>query len=153
MSPLKLTEFDEALKSALAWLAGRDRSEHELRERLKAQGSTAETSGAVIESLIERGIVDDLRLASRLVEQAASTKGVLRIRLELQKRRICEATANAALDALDGQFELKLAKDLLNERFAGSREVGRASRFLARRGFAEEAVREAVEQHFQLPDS
>ena len=150
MSQPDRSEYKKALESATRWLARRDYSEKELKEKLTGLGSTAETRDAVVHHLKACGFINDLQLASRLVEQSADTKGKRRIRLELEKRGIPEAASNSVLSALGDELELDRAKRLLQERFAGSSDVGRAARLLARRGFEEEVVQAAVEQHFEL---
>lgn len=146
------SEYEEALKSAETWLARRDYSEHELKEKLKALGSTADTLDAVIHHLKARGVVDDLNLANRLVEKSAGSKGKRRIRLELERRGIPGEALNPALNALSDELELDQAKRLLKERFAGSSDAGRAARLLSSRGFEEEVVKAAIERHFESLD-
>ena len=153
MRQLDQPDYEETLESATGWLARRDYSEHELREKLRAHGSTAATLEAVVQRLREGGFVDDLQLATRLVEQSAGTKGKRRIRLELEKRGVAEEASNSALSALSDELEIDQAKRMLQERFAGSSDAGRAARLLARLGFEEEVVQTAIEEHFELLDS
>jgi SOS response regulatory protein OraA/RecX len=124
-----------ALAVANQSLSRRDRSEHELRERLEAGGvRPAERDDAV--GVLERaGLVDDTRFAiSRATALAGRGYGDAAIRSDLEQRGVEGGAVEAALGSLEPERERAVREA---ERLGGG---VRAARALARRGFDLEAL-------------
>ena len=135
----------------LDWLARRDRSERELRERLRSWDTDPEETEAVMAYLFERGLVDDRAFADKLREWHCRSDpvGPARLVQKLRRRGLAPDLASAAAEPLrDHDIQLELAGRLLHKRLpallrlAPEPRTRRFRAYLARRGFAEAVVRE-----------
>jgi regulatory protein len=140
--------FDDAERRALRLLAGRPRSAAELRARMGRWGVDAVTAGGVVERLAELGHLDDRRLAAAVAEIRRSQGfGRLRTKAELARLAVEDAAAASALAVLP-EDELPDAERAVRRRFGpppyDDRTARRAAGFLARRGFAADAVAAAI---------
>ncbi|HEY7258545.1 MAG TPA: regulatory protein RecX [Gaiellales bacterium] len=140
--------FDDAEQRALRLLARRPRSVAELRARMSEWGVDDVTAAGVVERLAELGQVDDRRLAAAVAESRhAQGYGRRRTRAELARLAVGDPAAEAAL-ALVPDDELPDAVRIVERRFGAppydDRTARRAVGFLARRGFAPDAVAAAV---------
>ncbi|MBM4117694.1 hypothetical protein FJ251_08100 [bacterium] len=133
------------LARALDWLAARDRSEREIRERLARWGLADAEGAALLATLRERGLVDDGRLAERICDwhDRHDPLGPLRLRERLARRGIAAADGEAAIAARAPEaVQLALAERLLARRGAALAALPpaqgrrRLHDFLARRGFS-----------------
>jgi regulatory protein len=136
----------DPLHAAVAALARRDLTEHELRERLAGQGIEAEEREQVLTRLREAGYVNDARVAAERTERlAARGRGDEAIRAELVRRGIAEDVVAGALAALEPERER--AARLL----APGSDPAAQARALARRGFSEESIELALVDVAQPP--
>ncbi|MBB3141982.1 regulatory protein RecX [Halomonas organivorans] len=135
---------------AIRLLARREYARAELRERLAAKGHEAEAVEACLAELAEQGLQSDERFAeSFLRSRVARCQGPVRIRAELSRRGIDDATAKAAFIEAGGEVDwFELAAEALSRRFSGPgegpRERARRERFLAGRGFDFDQLRHAL---------
>lgn len=134
-----------ALARVLHWLAARDRSAREIRERLAQWGVPAAEAAAVLETLGARGFVNDAALAERICDwhDRHDPLGPLRLRERLARRGIAAADGEAAIAARAPEaVQRALAERLLERRgraLAGLPAALRRRRLhdlLARRGFS-----------------
>jgi len=141
----------DPLARALDWLARRDRSERELRDRLRQWGAEPEEVEAVMAKLSERGLVDDRAFADKLRDWHCrhDPVGPLRFSQKLRQRGVTGETAAAATEPLrDLDLQRELARGLLLKRLPSllalepEARTRRMRGYLARRGFAEAVVRE-----------
>lgn len=125
----------EALGVAARALRARDRSTAELGARLARAGVAAPVQEDALATLERAGLVDDARFArSRAEALAERGYGDEGIRWDLERHGVGTAIAAEAVAALEPEAERASA-------IIRSRGAGRATAaFLARRGFAEEAV-------------
>lgn len=129
----------EALGAATAALRTRDRSAAEVVERLAARGLAPGERERALGTLVRAGLVDDARFASgRAAALAGRGAGDALIRDDLEHRGVGDEQIDAALAGLDP--ELERAARLVAARGAGAK----TARYLASRGFPEEAVEAAV---------
>lgn len=128
-----------ALALATRSLHRRDRSEHELRERLAADGIGAVHRDAAVDVLERAGLVDDARFAaSRAAGLARRGYGDAAIRYDLERRGVAGDAIAAALGSLEPEHERA-------RREAARRGGGRrAALALARRGFDRDALESLV---------
>lgn len=124
---------------ALRALRHRDLAVAELDARLERAGFSEAEREATVERLADAGLVDDARLAaSRAEALAARGHGDAAIRWDLERRGVRPEEVEAALTRLDPERERAV-------RIVAERGYGPATaRFLARRGFDEDAVDAAV---------
>jgi regulatory protein len=143
--------------AALALLAGRDFSRHELTGRLLRKGYDA----AVVETVVQ-GLVDDCLLQeSRYVEQfvgqhARKGQGPARIRHELRERGVDRETVDAALAAGEVDW-VQRAREARRRKFGAAlpldrRERAKQARFLQYRGFSPDQIRAALGPGDDDPD-
>jgi regulatory protein len=146
----------KARDAALSLLSYRARTSVELKRRLKRKGFDDEVAAATVERLDRLGVVDDAAFAESFVRDRVRLRphGVRRLGQELRAKGVDEDVARAAIAEVmerEGANELDLAraaaarwKPRPNEDPAAARR--RLTGFLARRGFAGDAVREVVRE-------
>jgi regulatory protein len=128
-----------AVDTALRAVARREQSTAELDRRLERRGVAAGLREETVGRLEAVGLVDDVRFARRLAESLAERgHGDAAIRWRLERDGIGAETAADALASLAP--ELERARLIVAARGAGPR----TARQLARCGFGEEAVEEAL---------
>jgi len=145
---------NRGLHAALDLLSRRDRSEAEVRRRLREKGIADTEIDAVLARLRELNYLDDRRLAERIVAAALSTgRGYgVRLALDLAKRGIPRDISDETLSRLAGEYDQQdLVRDLLTRKFpafdpatADNREKARVMNYLLRRGFSRSAVYDAM---------
>ena len=106
-----------AMGRALNLLGYRARSEAEIRDRLQRYGYVGETIDIVILRLNELGYLDDAEFARLKAREKARRYGPRRVSIELRKSGVGES----------------LAREVVEEEFAGRSEVGEARSAAARR--------------------
>jgi SOS response regulatory protein OraA/RecX len=128
-----------AVETALRAVARRDQSSAELRRRLERRRVAPADREGALDALARVGLVDDARYAVRRAESLAERGyGDAAIRWRLEREGVLRAEVAAALAALEP--EVVRARQLVAARGAGPR----AARKLARRGFGEDAIEEAL---------
>ena len=135
---------------ALAYrlLAGRDRTEHEIRAALGTEGiRTPEVVADIVETLRRQGYLDDRRLTTAFMQYAAKHRpgGPHLARRKLRKAGVSEEIIEEEIrEALPPERERELAEALARKKRRGATDrikaVRRVHGFLARRGFSESVV-------------
>jgi SOS response regulatory protein OraA/RecX len=129
----------EALDVAVRALRHRDRSRATLRERLARAGVGRAACEDALETLTRSGIVDDERFArARASSLAARGSGDALISADLLAAGVAEETAAAAIG------ELEPERDRAAGVVAVRGETMSTARWLARRGFNEDAIEAAL---------
>jgi SOS response regulatory protein OraA/RecX len=129
----------EALSWAVRALRRRDLSRHTLEERLRNAGMTAEERRAALTTLERAGLVDDGRFASaRAAGLAERGYGDEAIRWTLEREGIDPELARLSIAALAPEQDRAAA--VVEQRGGGPATAA----YLARRGFAEEAVADVL---------
>jgi SOS response regulatory protein OraA/RecX len=128
-----------ALDVAGRALTRRDLSEKRMRERLARAGIAPAGTEEMVGTLRGLGVLDDRRFAAaRAAALAERGLGDEAVRFDLERQGVDAAVLEAALRALEPERERA-------ERIVSSRGGGAATaRYLARRGFGEEAVEAAA---------
>jgi regulatory protein len=118
------------------------RTEADLEARLVALGYRRETAAATVARCRELGWVGDRALAhERARALRARGAGSLRIEADLAARGLPDGLVAAAVEASrEGEPEIEWARRALR----GTRDLARAWRFLAGRGFAEDVIVELL---------
>jgi SOS response regulatory protein OraA/RecX len=134
---------EEALAVATRALRTRDLSERRLAERLERAAVAPAAVAASLEALSGAGLVDDARFAANRAEALASRGyGDAAIRHDLERQGVVQELVEAALEALEG--EVGRARRLVERRGSGPK----SARYLASRGFGEDAVEAALGADF-----
>ena len=140
-------------------LTRRDMSEREVRSWLAARDVAENDVDEWVERMQRLGYVDDLRMATHLVDKLVARGGKGRgvIVQKLTERGIDRATASEAVSHLDDDSQQQQATELAVARASrmGTLTDEAARRrlhgFLARRGFSSTVIREAVHHALRNP--
>lgn len=128
---------------ALRLLGARDRSEHEVRERLDKRGLESPAIDAIVKRLYRYRYLDDQRFADAMARRGLRRGyGSRRVRLELKKKGIAKALSDSVIGAAF-EDEDALARKTLNRRYKSvpdDKTRARAARFLLQRGFPQRLV-------------
>jgi regulatory protein len=124
-----------ALQTATAALQRRDRSARELEQRLRRRGIAPVERERTLATLQSAGLVDDNRFARERARALASrASGDALIRDDLERRSIGADEIEAALAGLEPEVERAAA--VVSRRGPSAK----TARYLASRGFGEDAV-------------
>lgn len=128
-----------ALGVATRAVAGRDLSEQALRNRLRGAGIAVTAEEEAMRTLRRVGLVDDARFASNRAQALAERgRGDAAIRFDLRRHGLDDEQIEPALASLEP--EPARAERIVARRGGGPR----TARFLAERGFDEDAVEGAL---------
>ena len=103
--------YPHALEAAMKFLALRERSEQEVRARLRRSCYDENTIQRVLGSLSLHDLVSDARFAETWVHARSRKYGKSRIAQELRMKGVSGREAQAALDALPEEEEYRRALD------------------------------------------
>lgn len=136
--------FDEALRIALLHLRSSERFEAEVLARLLDKGVSREAADSVLDHLRSKGLVSDQRAIEAWLHRRSGKRaaGSTLLRAELVARGAPEDIVDRCLAGTVD--EAATASQLVAERFGPRFDRGKAARFLASRGFDEEAIRQAI---------
>ena len=134
---------------ALSFLERSDRTEYEMRQKLKDREYSPEEIDAALEFLKEYHYVDDAEYARRYVRIYSSRKSVRQIRCGLEQKGVDRTLIDRALEETEVDEEAQICAYLLKKGYRpGERMESAAYRkltgALCRRGFSYEAVRRAT---------
>jgi regulatory protein len=139
---------------ALRWMAGRDLTSAQLRERLARRGCAPETIDDVVDRLTGEQVVDDRRVALAAARTARDVKrhGPHRIARSLEQRGIPHDLARDVVAATFSEAdEAALAERALARRLRGAAdaaaELRRLHRYLSRQGFTESVIVSTLKAH------
>ena len=132
-------ESPDPVELATRALRHRDRSAHEIDERLERAGVDEAARAEALATLARLGYVDDERFARTRAEALAGRgQGDRAIRFDLRRHGVDGETADAAIDALEP--ELVRGRKIVERRGA----TPRTARHLAAKGFSREAIDAAL---------
>ena len=151
---LMLRQYRHALDRAVAYLASRARSRHEVETKLLQAGYRPCTVEMVLYKLEREKILDDADFAQQWVEARAGRKlGRSRIAQELRRKGVSAEEAEAALEQIDDDDQLAGAIALAEKAAARikpdeepRKAINRIHAMLARRGYSWDVCKEAVRQ-------
>lgn len=151
---LMLRQYRHALDRAVAYLAARARSRHEVEAKLLQAGYRPCTVEMVLYKLERERILDDADFARQWVEARSARKlGRSRIAQELRRKGVSADEAEEALEAIDEDDQLAGAVALAEKAVArirpgeDPRKAGnRILAMLARRGYSWELSKRALRQ-------
>ena len=141
-------ERDALLAYAFRALGGRALTEAELRGKLEKRSADPVLVQEVLARVQELGYQDDAHVAR--AEGGRHTVGRFRVRQTLKRRGVSEALIQQTVEARDPDQEAQTAQALLERRWPAlaRKRDPRASAyaFLARRGFAGDAIWAAIRE-------
>jgi regulatory protein len=141
-----LNERRTALNKAVACLARREHSAHELRQKLERSGIENQLAVDVVGDLQNQGLVSDQRFAECFIRyRSGKGYGPQRIELELNEKGVDRSSILAAMECSECNW-IQLARDVRIKKFgagqpADYKERARQARFLQYRGFTGDQIR------------
>jgi regulatory protein len=146
-----------AMGRALNLLGYRARSEAEIRDRLKRYGYIRETTDAVVLRLQELGYLDDAAFARLKAREKARRYGPRRVSLELKKSGVRETLAREIVqEEFAGRSEVGEARSAAARRYNGrgsDAEARRVYGFLVRRGYSAEVCAQVAREYREPPEA
>ena len=146
-----------AMGRALNLLGYRARSEAEIRDRLTRYGYIRETTDAVVLRLQELGYLDDAAFARLKAREKARRYGPLRVSLELKKSGVRETLAREVVqEEFAGRSEVGEARSAAARRYNGrgsDAEARRVYGFLVRRGYSAEVCAQVAREYREPPEA
>ena len=152
---LDLEELKKAQSTALKYLSYRDRSEFEIRERLKQKDFSEATIQETVGWLIGLGYLNDERFALNWSRSRIATKkfGEYRLRRELSAKGLASETIEQTLQVVYSEIsEWDLAQSLAQKKLSQLKGVDpksksrRLAQYLQRKGFPSDTVFKTVNQ-------
>lgn len=151
---LMVRQYRQALDRAVAALASRAHSKHELEQKLLRAGYRPCTVEMVLYKLETEGFLDDADFARQWVEARTTRKlGTRRIAQELRHKGVSTDEAEAALAQVDEDEQLTAATALVEKALARAKPgedprktASRITGMLARRGYGWDIARQALEK-------
>lgn len=132
---------------ALALLARREHTRAEMTRKLSPHAESAEQLEQLLDALVARGWLSELRFAESRANALARKFGSRKIEYELKSRGVSAELVGRALEQARAQ-ELEGCRAAWQRKFGvlpqDAAERGRQMRFLAGRGFCAEAVRQVL---------
>jgi len=133
----------------MRFLARREYSRTELHSKLLPHVQEGEDLDAVLDELVARGWLSDVRATTQLVHAKRSRFGAQRIAYELRQKGIPENLINEALPELK-ESELDTANEVWQRKFGkiaqDAKEQGKQIRFLQSRGFSMDVIFKVLRQ-------
>lgn len=139
------------LEYALNLLKIRDRSEGEVRQKMKLKGFFADEAEAVIAKLKETKLLDDARFVSSYVRsQQNMGRGLIRIKFRLQCLKIDDELIKSGLSEVSPEDETERAEELAKRwiKKNSSKENAKEKliRFMMARGFDYGTIKQILEK-------
>lgn len=145
-----------AMGRALNLLGYRARSKGEMRERLTRYGYAGETVGLVVSRLEELGYLDDDEFARLKASEKARRYGPRRVSIELRKSGVGEELARQVVEEeFAGRSEVGEARTAAARRYNGpgsDAEARRVYGFLVRRGYSAEVCAQVAREYREPPE-
>jgi regulatory protein len=144
-----------AMGRALNLLGYRARSESEIRDRLRRYGYVGETIEGVVLRLKELGYLDDAEFARIKAREKARRYGPRRVSVELRKSGVGETLAREVVEEeFAGRSELGEARSAAARRYnerGSDAEARRVYGFLVRRGYSAEVCAQVAREYREPP--
>lgn len=142
--------MEGAWEDLLALLEHRDLSAAEAQAALQRKGHTKTRALAAVREARRLGLLDDARFARSVRDRQTqgAQHGILRVADDLARRGVDDRLVQRVLSEVDDPLRCKDAvRAYIGRRGAPRepRELRRLLSFLARQGYAEESVRDALE--------
>lgn len=135
-----------AYKYVLDYLDRFDRTEMQVRRKLKEKGFDLESRTAAVTKAKDYGYIDDERYAERYVEIHTASKGKRRIKRELIEKGIAEAVVDKILIDVTDEDEscYAVAEKFLRAKKRDEKLRERLFRHLVSRGFGYDDVKSTM---------
>ena len=139
--------YPHALEAAMKYLALRERSQQEVRQRLKRACFDEQTIQRVTDTLALHGLLSDSRFAAQWVNSRSKKYGRSRIAQELRIKGVSGEEMKKALDTLPEEEEYRRAVEQgrkMTRKFQN--DIQKITQALMRRGYGYRLARKAAEE-------
>lgn len=138
----------------LRMLTAAPRTRADLAATLAKRGVPEDAAERVLERLVEVGLVDDFAYAHAWVRSRHAGRGLARraLEYELRRRGVADDVIAAAIDELEPDQELAMARTLVERKLPSTRGLDRQRRvrrlvsMLARKGYPQGTALRVVEE-------
>jgi regulatory protein len=134
---------------ALAYLARREHTPHELAGKLQHAGYAEDDIKTVVDELSQRGWLSSQRFAENFVSQKQTKFGNQKLAFELRQKGVEESVVQQTL-AEAKETELERAREVWRKKFgilpSDQKEKARQIRFLQSRGFSLQVILQAIDR-------
>ena len=135
-----MDELTKAKKRALYLLTDMDRTEKELRDRLKKAGFSEDTIARTMEYVRSFGYIDDRKCAAKFIDFAKEKKSRMRIVYDLTQKGISRDIIDEAFESAGEWDERHLIRTLAEKKLrnmdtADPASYTKVASYLARKGF------------------
>lgn len=137
--------YPHALEAAMKFLALRERSEGEVRSRLKRSCYDPATIARVIDTLTAHQLISDARFAEGWAQSRSRKYGKSRISQELRIKGVSREEAQAALDSISEEDELRQAREQAIKLARRMEEPKKIFQALLRRGYSYAIAKKAID--------
>ena len=147
-SDIQAEVIRQAEKKALKLLTISDRTEFQLREKLREGGFPPEAVDDAVEYVRSFHYIDDRRYAEAFIRSRKDEKSLFELRMELRKRGVGEDLADEVLQ--EAEIDERAVISRLFEKKYASKDLSdpkifeRAFRYFGSRGFSYEDIKAAV---------
>ena len=140
-------------KRAMHLLEKQDRSEKNLRDKLKEGGYTEEVIDVAIDYINSFGYLDDARMAASHVRFYQDSRSKQRLRQDLMNKGVSSEVIDRVLEEEYTASEDDLIKKLLEKKHydretATYEDRGKIYRFLASKGFSSESINRVLKETY-----
>lgn len=149
----------KARECAYRLLKYRERSEKEIRDRLKVKGFSGDICGKVVSELTEMGYIDDRRFANMAAENIIKFRpgGLMFVRSALRSKGISDEIIDAVISDIKASYDERSAAYKLAVTRAGNfsgvdpdKAKQRIYNFLLRRRFSRETIIGVLREIYDL---
>lgn len=145
----KITNYEQAREKALRLLEFRSHSERELADKLRRAGANDKDIERVLDFCREYGFVNDEAYAAAKARDLKNLKkyGKNRIRQELYSKGIARENIDAAIDALEDDYE-QILYPLVQKKLGGDFErknIDKCIRYFIYRGYDLNDIKNCIE--------
>ena len=135
-----MDELTKAKRRALYLLTDMDRTEKELRDKLKKSGYSEDTIARTMEYVRSFGYIDDRRYAEKFIDFAKGKKSRVKIVYDLSQKGVSGDIIDEVLEAVGEWDERNLIrtlaeKKLRNMDLSDPASYTKVASYLARKGF------------------
>ena len=150
MQDIDITQGKQAKKRALNLLQRMDRTEYQLRRKLKENGYPEEVVECALDYVKSYHYVDDFRYASSYIRYHQTQKSRMQMKIALQQKGIRSEIIEQALAEEYTEEEEELIRKLLEKKHydpecCDQKEKQRIYQYLLRRGFSGHMVRRQMQ--------
>ena len=154
MSSSQEQNFRKAKQAVFCLLKFRQRSEYEVRERLKSKSTDPEIINTTISYFLDLGLLDDRDFTQKWISYRMTRSfGLNRIRRELHEKGINTQIIQEELESITDQYsEIETARELSQHRAQTYHNVpedkikARLFNYLLRRGFSKAVIYKVIKE-------